>query len=60
MAMGCNTEEIMGVCVWVGACARYGRMIDESGCLFGSWTVPKGRARGEKDKIALLDDREGK
>lgn len=37
-----------------------GRMTDESGCLFGSWTLPEGEARGEKDKIAMLDERRGK
>ncbi len=36
-----------------------GRTSDESGCLFGSWTLPEGRARGEKDKIGVLDEREG-
>lgn len=48
----------MRVLVLVLVCARYGGMIDESGCLFGCWTVPNGRARGEKDIVALLDDRE--
>lgn len=37
-----------------------GRMTDESGCLFGSWTLPEAKARGEKDKIAMLDGRRGK
>lgn len=50
--------------MWVGGCVctlwARGRMNDESGCLFGRWTVPEGRAKGEKDKIAVLDEREGK
>lgn len=49
------------MCVGGCVCAlrARGRMNNESGCLFGGWTG-LGRARGEKDKIAVQDDREGK
>lgn len=46
--------------VWVAARVHCGGMIDDSGCLFASWTVTEGRAWGEKDKTALTDDREGR
>lgn len=63
MVMARKTEDIMCVCVGVDVCAHYGPEVgrnDESGCLFAGWTLPEGRAKGEKDKIAVLDEREGK